>query len=311
MRSNDSLTVSDIKYEKWLSEHTESLVGKTVAITGSTGGLGKQTCRFLASLGANLVLVDRNEERSAAFASKLYELFPTLSIERVRCDLADAESVKEAAVALSSMNIDVFIHNAGAYSIPRSISNSGYDNVFTINFISPYYLIKSLLPKLSERGGRVVVVGSIAHNYSYIDEENVDFRSVRAASKVYGNAKRYLMFSLYELFKSERGASLSVVHPGISFTGITAHYLKLIFAIIKYPMKVIFMKPKKACLSIIKGVFCNTGAYEWIGPRIFGIWGMPKKSKLKRRRAGEGEFTYLTAEKIFEEIKNGKENYEA
>ena len=299
------------KYKKWLDKNTESLKGKRVAITGSTGGLGRELSRYLAYLGAELVLVDRNLTRSLALKSELEAEFPATMIRCVTADLSDLSSVKAAAIELNSLGIDYLIHNAGAYSIPRSISNSGYDNVFTINFISPYYLIKSLLPKLSERGGRVVVVGSIAHNYSYIDEENVDFRSVRAASKVYGNAKRYLMFSLYELFKSERGASLSVVHPGISFTGITAHYLKLIFAIIKYPMKVIFMKPKKACLSIIKGVFCNTGAYEWIGPRIFGIWGMPKKSKLKRRRAGEGEFTYLTAEKIFEEIKNGKENYEA
>ena len=299
------------KYKKWLCENTESLCGKRVAITGSTGGLGKETCLYLAALGASLVLVDRNAKRSAALAKELCERFPSLSVERVECDLSSVSSVKEAAERLYGMEIDIFIHNAGAYSIPRCISDSGYDNVFTINFISPYYLIKTLLPSLRERGGRVIVVGSIAHNYSYIDEGDVDFRGVRAASKVYGNAKRYLMFSLYELFKSEESVSLSVVHPGISFTGITAHYPKVIFAIIKYPMKVIFMKPRAACLSIVKGVFCDTGAYEWIGPRIFGIWGMPKKSALRRRREGEGKFVHITAEKIYKEIKNGKESNEA
>ena len=75
------------------------------------------------------------------------------------------------------MNIDVFIHNAGAYSIPRNTSNSGYDNVFTINFVSPYYIIRELLPQISARGGKVLAVGSIAHRYSEIDKNDVDFRT--------------------------------------------------------------------------------------------------------------------------------------
>ena len=48
--------------------------------------------------------------------------------------------------------------------------------------------------------------------------EDIDFSTRKQASKVYGNAKRYLMFSLYELFKNEDKASLAVTHPGISFT---------------------------------------------------------------------------------------------
>ena len=37
-----------IKYPKWLSRHTASLKGKTVVVTGSTGGLGKALCHYLA-----------------------------------------------------------------------------------------------------------------------------------------------------------------------------------------------------------------------------------------------------------------------
>ena len=112
-----------------------------------------------------------------------------------------------------------------------------------------------LLPVLRERGGRVVAVGSIAHNYSETDPADVDFSSRTRASRVYGNAKRYLMFSLYGLFENESNVSLAVCHPGITFTNITAHYPKAVFAIIKNPMKVIFMKPERACLSIVRGVF--------------------------------------------------------
>ena len=62
-----------MRFDKWLSKNTESLVGKTVAISGSTGGLGKHICRYLASLGADIVLLDRNRSRSEANKLSLEE----------------------------------------------------------------------------------------------------------------------------------------------------------------------------------------------------------------------------------------------
>jgi len=47
-------------YKKWLDKNTTRLDGKTIGITGSTGGLGKEICLFLGYLGANLVLINRN-----------------------------------------------------------------------------------------------------------------------------------------------------------------------------------------------------------------------------------------------------------
>ncbi len=287
-----------MSYDKWLSSNTESLSGKTVAVTGTTGGLGRELCRFIASLGARLILMDRNNTRSEAFRDELINSF-ACDVSCINIDLEDMESVKRATEELKIRAVDIFIHNAGAYSIPRKKCSTGFDNVFQINFISPYYIIKELLPALRERNGRVVVVGSIAHNYSKIDLRDVDFATRERASKVYGNAKRYLMFSLYELFKSESDITLSVTHPGISFTNITAHYPKLIFAIIKHPMKIIFMKPRKACLSILKGVFDHTGYHEWIGPRVFDVWGMPKKKRLKTCGIEESRQIGSIAEEIY------------
>lgn len=286
---------------KWLFENTSSLKGKTVALTGSTGGLGKELCKDLASLGADLILIDRNAERSRTLGKELEQQYK-VNVSYLSADLEKLDSVKEATEHLLESELDFFIHNAGAYDIPRHKTEQGYDNVFQINFVSPYYIIKQLLPKLSQRGGKAVAVGSIAHNYSKIDLNDLDFSTRKAASKVYGNAKRHLMFSLFELFENEKSASLSIVHPGISFTGITNHYPKLIFAIIKHPMKVIFMKPKKACLSIVKGLFDSTDKNEWIGPRFFNVWGKPKKQKLKTCSAEESKEIGARAEKIFSKL---------
>ena len=289
--------------KRCLSKNTQSLNGKAVAVTGSTGGLGSELCFILASLSADLILVDRNKNKQHDLADKILEKYPQTQIEFISADLSDFNSVVEATEKLKQMTPDILILNAGAYSIPRYKTDIGYDNVFQINFVSPYYMIKELLPTLREKSGRVVAVGSIAHNYSKTDKNDIDFATRGAASKVYGNAKRYLMFSLFELFKNEKEVSLAVTHPGITFTGITAHYPKLIFAVIKHPMKIIFMKPKAAVLSIVKGVFKSTPYNNWYGPWLFSVWGRPRLSKLNTCTNAEILSIGKTAEEIYRKIK--------
>ena len=283
--------------QKWLDENTESLIGKTVAVTGTTGGIGRELCFCLAKLGASLILLDRNETRSESFKNDLLTAFPDTHIECLKIDLERFETVKTACEVLKTRKIDVFVHNAGAYSIPRRICETGFDNVFQINFVSPYYMIRELEGQIE----KIVIVGSIAHNYSKVDVCDIDFSTRKASSKVYGNSKRFLMFSLYEHFKGE--AKLSVTHPGITFTNITNHYPKLIFAIIKHPMKIIFMRPKKAALSVLKGVFDNCQYHEWLGPKAFDIWGLPNKNKLKTCSINESEHIGKIAEDIYEKLR--------
>lgn len=284
----------------WLKQNASSLLGKRIAVTGTTGGLGRELCRFLAELGADLILLDRNAERSQAFREELLREWEGRSVECISVDLSDFASVKKATEELKKREIDCLIHNAGAYSIPRTICDTGYDNVFQINFASPYYMIRELLPSLRLKKGKVIAVGSIAHNYSKIDPEDIDFSTRSKASKVYGNAKRYLMYGLLSLAEQEKEVDFCIAHPGISFTNITAHYPKPIFAVIKHPMKVIFMKPKRACLSILWGIYENCSSDEWIGPRYFDVWGLPKKKKLTTATPAERAQIAKRAENVYQ-----------
>lgn len=291
--------------KSFLKSKMPALSGKRVAISGSTGGIGRELCMHLGAYCASLVLVDRNMEKSHSLAADLREKFPTLEISHIKADMADMESVVAAGDALAEMDIDFLILNAGAYSIPRYTCDTGYDNVFQINFISPYYLARRLISGIRARGGKIVAVGSIAHNYSKIDPADVDFSTRKKASLVYGNAKRYLTYSLFEL-AAEGG--IAIAHPGISFTGITAHYPKLIFAIIKYPMKLIFMHPRKACLSVIYALTEPCGAGEWVGPWLFDVWGMPRKKPLKTAKPKEAKEICRIAEEIYQKVGEGAKN---
>lgn len=285
--------------KSWLNKNTQSLSGKVVALFGASGGLGKELCRYVLSLGGRLIVIDRSPEKQRKLLKMLAAEYPKAFVSGLICDLEDIESVKRVACELENLDVDVIIHNAGAYSIPRRICETGLDNVFQINFASPYYITRSLLPHLEAKGGRVVVLGSIAHNYSKTDPEDTDFRTRQKASLAYGNAKRYVMFSHLELAKSHPNVHISVAHPGITFTNITAHYPKLIFALIKHPMKLIFMRPKKAALSVVGAMFCDTPAYSWIGPRLFDVWGLPSIKKLKTCKNDEIMNIYAKSEQIY------------
>lgn len=267
-----------MNYYKWLNNNTRSLKGKTVAVSGATGGIGIWVCEYLAYLGADLICLDRNAEKSNKLIKILKQKYTNLNAKHITVDLENFGQVKTVTEQLKELDIDYLILNAGAYKIPRHKCDTGYDNVYQINFISPYYIARELAPIIKEKGGRVVAVSSIAHNYSKINVNDIDFSNVSASSKVYGNAKRFLTFALFGLFNNDK--TLSVVHPGITFTNITNHYPKLIFMLIKHPMKIIFMKPKKAALNIIYGVFNGCENNIWIGPRFFNVWGLPKVQKL-------------------------------
>lgn len=286
---------------KWINKNTSSLKGKIVAVSGATGGIGTALCDYLAHLGADLVCLDRNFDKSNKLIADLRAKYPNLSAKHITIDLENFSSVVAAVEQLKHLDVDYLILNAGAYKIPRHKCDTGYDNVFQINFVSPYYLARELAPQIKERSGRVVAVSSIAHNYSKIDVSDVDFSTRAASSLVYGNAKRFLTLSLYVHLKGKN--ILSIVHPGITLTNITAHFPKIIFSIIKYPMKIIFMSPKMASLSVLSGLFNNTETGEWIGPKLFNIWGFPRKKQLKT-------FTYCElmrandlADKIYDNLK--------
>ena len=287
---------------RWLEKNGVSLAGKTIAVTGATGGLGSALCRNILALGGRLILLNRSKNKTEALAASLREAFPDASITFLQTDLTDMGSVKSACEALLQMPLDALVLNAGAYAIPRSTCDTGCDNVFQTNFVSHYYMVHALLPLLEQRSGTVVAVGSIAHTYSKTDPEDMDFSRRRGSSLVYGNSKRYLMFALSELMKQHPGVRFSIAHPGISFTNITAHYPKYLFAIIKYPMKVIFMKPAVAVRSLVLGLCHPAGCDRWIGPKLFNIWGNPSVKKLTTCPPEERQRIFETAEALLQKL---------
>jgi hypothetical protein len=145
-------------------------------------------------------------------------------------------------------------------------------------------------------------LGSVAHNYSKLDEGDIDFSTRKKPSKIYGNSKRFLMFSLYDVFK-DSPVKLAIVHPGVTLTNMTNHYPKAINWIVKIGIKLVFPSPKKAVLSVFAGLNQETKKAYWIGPSIFNVWGYPKLSKLTTCATQEMDTISKIAEDLYVNIK--------
>lgn len=293
-----------MNYNHWFMKNTESLKGKRVVITGAAGGLGSQCCLHLARLGADIVIIDRNEQGLEALKAKILENYPEISVDVVSVDLSDLKSVNQCIKKLNDYEkIDILIHNAGVFRLSVGHENNDYNIIFKVNFIAPYYMTKQLLPLLEKSGmAKVIVVSSIAHTYARYDEKDIDYSNNKDDQKIYGNSKRFVMYSLMELLKDNKKVDLAIVHPGISYTNIMKNFPKFISKIIEAPMKLIFNSPKKSSLSIIKGIFGEHGYCEWFGPKIFNIWGMPKCKKLKSCSQEEITKIFNKAEEIYQNI---------
>lgn len=262
-----------------------SLAGKRIAISGSTGGIGGELCRHIASLGGEVICLDRNEKKARALIDRIKKEYPDARLRHEYMDLEELDSVDGAAKRLTELDTDVLILCAGAYHIPRKRCKSGHDNVYQINFLAPYRLSELMKPYLESRGGRLVAVGSLSQAVARLDPDDPEALSARPAA-AYGSAKLRLMLSLSSL--CGEGDLLSLAHPGISPTGITNGYPPLIRALIKYPMKLIFMSPKRAAVCILHGVFVPTPRGYWISPRLFGVRGAPTVTKMIGYAEGDG-----------------------
>ena len=286
----------------WLLKYGCSLEGKTAAVTGATGGLGREICRGILFLKGKLLLLNRSEEKTQALISELLREFPGASLSFLPLDLSDMDSVRAVCRKLQTDPPDILLHNAGIYDVPRYLCSTGIENIFQVNFVSPYYMTKILLPVLREKHSHVAVVGSIAHTYAKSDPDDPDFHKQKGCALPYGNSKRYLMFAFSELMAKEKEVTFSIGHPGITLTNISDHYPPGIFPLVRPFLKLFFLKPETASRGILYAVCHSLMPLSWAGPGYFGIWGNPGIKPLSTCEEAEQKQIFKTAEELYQKL---------
>ena len=271
---------------------------KTLAITGSTGSLGYEVVKKIVN-DYHIILVNRNLDKSNKQKEDLLKINPYASIDIIKCDMEDINSVKETTEKLIELNIDYLFINAGILVGEKHITSFGYDNVFTTNFLAPYYIVNRLkehnLPNI-----KIIVVGSVAQKWSKFDPNDIDHRTY-SKNKRYGNSKKFLVSSLMELYKKTN--KVTICHPGITLTNMTKNYNKIIKIFTIIFMSILFQGKKKASRSLYLSITTDTPYLMWIGPHIKGIYGKPKVCKIKNIKQKEIDLIYPKANELYDNPK--------
>jgi NAD(P)-dependent dehydrogenase (short-subunit alcohol dehydrogenase family) len=193
---------------------------RTTVITGATSGIGKETALALAKKDHALYLLVRNLDKGEQLKQDLVKQTGNRSIFVVYCDLADLQSVRNAASELTGklFAINTLINNAGGINQKKQLSKDGFELTFAMNHLGHFLLTTSLMPLLEKGQARIINVSSEAHKMGKITMVN-DLNSEKGYSAwgAYGLAKLcniYFTLSLAERF-GPKGITAYALHPGI------------------------------------------------------------------------------------------------
>ncbi len=138
---------------------------KTVIITGASQGIGKETARFFAENGWNVVINYNRSEKAAK--DLLAEISPLCCASVFKADVTKKEETDSLAefTVKTYGKIDSLINNAGiapASALFTDTTNEEWNNVFDTNLFGAFNTAQSVLPyMIHEKNGSIVNVSSI------------------------------------------------------------------------------------------------------------------------------------------------------
>jgi retinol dehydrogenase 12 len=195
------------------------MAGKTCVITGATSGIGLAAAQALGALGAQVAIVGRDPERSAAAAQEVRDRSGNEHIAFHVADLSSMGQVRRLAGELQYRHprIDVLVNNAGAYFMKRRETAEGLEMTFALNVLAPFLLTNLLHDRLvSSAPARIVNVASSAHLGTTLPLDDLQARRKYAGFRTYGQSKLALILLTHEFARRFEGTRVTAnsLHPG-------------------------------------------------------------------------------------------------
>lgn len=141
---------------------TQRFEGKTIIVTGSSGGIGEGIARRFHAEGANVVINARN-------ADKCKEVADTLDADRtltVPGDVSDSGFANEIVAKTVERfgGLDTLVNNAGVggASMVHKVEDDEIDRIIDINVKGVIYLCRAAIPHLRETKGSIVNISSVS-----------------------------------------------------------------------------------------------------------------------------------------------------
>ena len=202
------------------------MTGRTVLVTGATGGIGKATALGLAAMGARVAITGRDLDRTEAAAAEIRQAGDG-HVKAFVADLTSQSQIRTMAVEVQQKlpDLDVLVNNVGGYWNTRHVTADGLERTFALNHLAPFLLTNLLLDRLMRSASaRVVTVSSNAHAMGRMDFDDLQGERSYSGARAYNQSKLANLLFTYELAKKLQGTSVTVnaLHPGVVRTAFGA-----------------------------------------------------------------------------------------
>jgi NAD(P)-dependent dehydrogenase (short-subunit alcohol dehydrogenase family) len=206
---------------------TPSMTGKTVLITGGTGGIGRASAIGLAALGARVGITGRDRARAEDAAAAIARATGNPAVDVFVADMTSQAEVRRLGtdVLAAYPRLDVLLNNVGGFWAHRHVTADGLERTFALNHLAPFLLTNLLLDRLKASApARVVTVSSAAHSMGKIDFDDLMGERKYSGQEAYNDSKLANVMFTYELARRVEGTGVTAnaLHPGITSTAFGA-----------------------------------------------------------------------------------------
>ncbi len=248
---------------------TSSMTGKTVLITGGTGGIGRATAIRLASMGARVGIVGRDLGRAQRAAAEICSESGNAVVDAFGADMSSQAEVRRLArdVLAGYPRLDVLINNVGGFWSHRHVTADGLERTFALNHLAPFLLTSLLLDRLiASAPARIVTVSSSAQSMGTIAFDDLMGELKYSGQQAYNQSKLANVMFTYELARrlAGTGVTATALHPGMTNTSFSAEDPSRLFAPLVMVMRPFMKKPERAA---------DTPVYLASSPAADGLTG--------------------------------------
>jgi NAD(P)-dependent dehydrogenase (short-subunit alcohol dehydrogenase family) len=246
----------------------DNMNGKICLVTGATNGIGKATARALAQMGATVVIVGRNAQKTSQVVEEIRAASGNKNVDSLLADLSSQQEVRRLANEFKSKysHLHVLLNNAGAVFMQRQLSVDGIEMTFALNHLAYFLLTNLLLDTIKASApARIINVSSGAHTSGKIEFDNLQGER-DYSPRAYGNSKLANILFTMELARRLEGTGVTVnaLHPGFVATGFAKNNGKVIAALVSIFAPLVARSPAKGA---------ETSLYLASSPSVVGLTG--------------------------------------
>ena len=264
------------------SPDVRPMAGKTVLVTGASGGIGKATALGLGVLGAHLAITGRDRDRTEDAAGEIRAAGDG-QVEVFVADLSSQAEVRRLAdeVLRDLPRLDVLVNNVGGYWDTRHLTADGLEHTFALNHLAPFLLTNLLRDRLMQSApARVVTVSSNAQALGEIDFDDLQGERSYSGARAYNQSKLANVLFTYELARRLKSTSVTAnaLHPGVVSTSFGAEDPRRIQQLLIPFLRPFMKSPAKGAATSIH--LASAPDLEQVTGRFFAN-GKPKRSSTR------------------------------